>query len=90
MTVQHALPITELTPTYRVRVLQALGCLRRDWEEFSEGESLVDLKVSIGLVLADIADCLELTQQERFVLLGKSLSEDIESFMKQRVRLADQ
>jgi hypothetical protein len=56
-----------------------------EWEKIAEGRSLVDVQVSLGLLFGDIADRMSLTQEERHVLLGKSLIEEIEKFMVQRV-----
>jgi len=90
MTLQPALPITDYAPTYRNTAIQALAQFRREWEEIAAGESLMDVTASIGLLLSDVADRLELTPQERYVFLGKLLMEEIEEFMLQQVSLVKQ
>ena len=86
MSLQTDLPITDFSPTYRVKAVEALAEFRQEWEEIAEGESLINLEAPIGLLLADVADRLELTLQERSVFLGKLLIEEIEDFMQQKVR----
>lgn len=90
MTLQPSLPITDHVPTYRMTAVQALAKFRREWEEIAEGESLLDVTAPVGLILADVADRLELTPQERYVFLGKLLLEDVESFMQQQVSILEQ
>lgn len=90
MTLQPSLQIEDHVPTYRSMALQSLAKFRREWEEIAEGESLLDVSASVGLVLADVANYLELTPQERYVFLGKMLLEDIEHFMMQQVDLVEQ
>lgn len=90
MTLQPNLPIADHVPTYRMTAVQALAKFRKEWEETAEGESLLDVTAPIGLLLADVADRLELSPQERFMFLGKILIEEIEDFMKQQVRPVNQ
>ena len=54
MTLQPSLPITDNIPTYRMTAVQALAKLRQEWEEIAQGESLLDVSASVGLMLADI------------------------------------
>jgi hypothetical protein len=90
MNLQPTLPITDHTPTYRMKALQDLAEFRKEWEEIAEGESLLNLEAPVGLLLADVADRLELSPQERFVFLGKALMQEIDDFMMQQVRLIEQ
>lgn len=90
MTLQPSLPITDHVPTYRMMAVHALARFRREWEEIADGENLLDVTASVGLILADVADRLELSPQERYVFLGKLLIEELEDFMKQRVNLVEQ
>jgi hypothetical protein len=90
MTLQPNLPIADHVPTYRMTAIQALAKFRKEWEEIADGESLLEVAVPVGLLLADVSDRLELSPQERFVFLGKILIKEIEEFMNQRIRPVEQ
>jgi len=87
---QIALPIKDHVLTYRMTAVQGLAKFRREWEEIADGENLLRVSASVGLLLADIADRLELNPQERYVVLGKLLTKEVEGFLQQRVGLAEQ
>lgn len=74
----------------RIRIVHALARFRREWESKADETSLVKVEASIGLLLSDIVDCLELTPQERHVLLGGKLIKEIDTFMGQRISLKSQ
>ena len=59
--------------TDSVAVLPALSALRRDWEAAAEGESLLQVNASVGLLLLDIATNLGLTQEQQKLVLGSRL-----------------
>jgi hypothetical protein len=69
----------------RKRTLQALTSVRHDWEELANGKSLVSIESSVGLLLSDIADQLQLTPKERLALLGGKLTHDVEKLLRERV-----
>jgi hypothetical protein len=71
----------------RIRIIHALAKFRGKWESKISDISLVTVEVSIGMLLSDIADCLELTPQERHVLLGSKLIKEVSTFMEQHIRL---
>jgi hypothetical protein len=64
--------------------VQSLAGFRREWQEITEGKSLIDVDAPVGLILADIADRLGFSPQERHVMLGKELTEQIHIFMEER------
>jgi hypothetical protein len=70
-------PPLEGLPGYRMsertRLILALAEFRREWQEAVHGGSLLKVETPVGLILADIADRLELTPQERYALLGRRL-----------------
>ena len=72
----------------RARIVQALADLRREWQEALAGSSLLDAPAPVGLLLSDIADRLELSPQERHVMLGGKLINEVNAFMEQRISLA--
>jgi len=90
MSLQTDLSFMDFSSSCRVNAIDAIAKIRQEWEEIAEGKSLLNLEAPIGLFLADVADRLELTPQERLVLLGEMLIEEIEDFMKQQVRPLDQ
>jgi hypothetical protein len=83
-------PPLEGVPDYRAsertRMLLALADFRKEWQEAVHGGSLLKVESPVGLVLADIADRLELTPQERFVLLGGRLINEVDANREQQVR----
>lgn len=70
----------------RTRIVLALADLRREWQEAARGGSLLKIETPVGLLLNDIADRLELTSQERHVLLGGKLINEVNSHLEGRVR----
>ena len=71
----------------RTRIIQALAEFRREWQRASSGQSLLSVKVPIGLLFSDIADWLELSPQERHVVLGSNLINEVDAFLESRVTL---
>ena len=86
MTLQ--LPLADLKDhrlSDRAQIVQSLAGFRREWQKTAEGKNLLDVEASVGLILADIADRLELTPQERHAFLGSSLINQVNSLMEERV-----
>jgi hypothetical protein len=69
----------------RTRIVQMLADFRLQWQKTAKGESLLDIEAPVGLILADIADRLELSPQERHVMLGGKLSNQVNCFMEDRI-----
>ena len=63
-------------------VVAAIGHLRTEWEEGADGESLVDTKTSIGLLLADLAATLNFTPAEQVQALGQNLVNKLQSVVE--------
>ena len=59
------------------QVIEALAKLRSEWEEAANGASLTLIEGSVGLILADVAEALKLTSEERTAVLGQSLAFDV-------------
>ena len=72
-------------PSYRAQVVQSLADFRRDWQKIVDGKSLVDAQASVGLLLSDIAECLELNEQERHAMLGGKLINQVNCILEERV-----
>jgi hypothetical protein len=69
----------------RTRLVLALAEFRKDWQEAVNGGSLLKVESSVGLILADIADRLELTPQERYTVLGGRLVNEVDAVREERV-----
>ena len=81
MTAQLALQVQDEQSTItRAQMLDSLKSLRQDWEKAANGESLLHIEGSVGLILHDFAAKLNFTAEERQFLLGVSLSEDLSAF----------
>ena len=76
---------TDYRPSYRAEVVQKLADFRREWQKATAGESLVGVEAPVGLILADIADRLELNPQERYAMLGGKLINQVNCLMEERV-----
>jgi hypothetical protein len=68
--------------------VQSLAAFRQEWQQLMEGESLLAVQTPVGLILADIAEKLGLSPQERCEFLGDGLAREVDLFMQDRVRLA--
>ncbi len=68
-------------------ILPALERYRRVWQQAAAGQSLLDVAVPVGLVVAEIADALGLSDQERRAVLGTALHRAIAEFAENRVQL---
>ena len=77
--------LVDYRPGERMRIVLALSELRREWQELVNGGSLLKVETPVGLLLADIAEKLELTSQERHVFLGGRLINEVDAFMETRV-----
>jgi len=55
------------------RMITALSRLCREWEDATDGESLIEAQASVGLLLADVIKALDLSQEETALVLGVEL-----------------
>ena len=77
--------LTDYHPSDRTRIILALAQLREEWQQARKGGSLLKVETPVGLLLADIADRLELTSQERHVFLGGRLINEVDAHMEERI-----
>lgn len=84
MTLQSLL-VTDNQLRDRTRLVLALAQFREEWQQAVNGGSLLKIQSPVGLILADIADKLELSAQERHVVLGGKLISEVDGFMETRV-----
>ena len=78
---------TDYQPSYRAQVVQSLADFRREWQKVAQGQSLIEVEAPVGLLLADIADRLELNPQERYAMLGGMLINHVNCLLEERVSL---
>ena len=77
--------LTNYRPSDRMRMILALAQLRQEWQQATKGGSLLKVETPVGLLLADIADRLELTSQERYVFLGGKLINEVDAHLEERI-----
>lgn len=86
MTIQPPLEgLSDYRINDRTRMILALAEFRKEWQGLVDGGSLLKVESPVGLLLADIADKLELTPQERHIFLGGKLINEVDGFMEERV-----
>ena len=78
---------TDYRPSYRAQVVESLADFRREWQKMAKGESLVNFQASVGLMLSDIADKLELNSQERHAMLGGKLINQVNCILEEKIVL---
>ncbi len=61
----------------QTQILDSLSTLRKDWETAAGENSLMDVTASVGLLLHDIVTKLDLSPEERLLVLGKRLEQEI-------------
>ncbi len=77
--------LADYRPSDRTRMILALAELRQEWQQVTKGGSLLKVETPVGLLLADIADRLEITSQERHVFLGGKLINEVDAHMEERI-----
>ena len=83
----HLEGTTDYRPSYRAQIVQSLADFRREWQKIAEGKNLTEVQAPVGLIFADIADRLDLSQQERHAMLGGKLINQVNCLMEERVSL---
>jgi hypothetical protein len=78
---------SDYRPSYRAQVVQSLADFRREWQELADGQSLVEVQASVGLLLSDIADRLQLNHQERHAMLGGKLINQVNCVLEEKIQL---
>ena len=58
-------------------VINSLANIRKEWESATEGESLVDVQSSVGLLLFDVVMALGLNRIEQEQVLGSKLRREV-------------
>ena len=55
----------------RSDVVDSLALLRQEWQASIDGESLIDVQASVGLLLGDVVMMLDLSSDEQVAVLGE-------------------
>ena len=71
----------------RMKMIESLTKFRQEWQILVEDQNLLDVQASVGLMLVDITERLELTEQEKAVALGHKLISQTDAFLKHKVRV---
>jgi len=69
----------------RTKMVMELAKFRQEWQESVGGGSLLKVEAPVGLVLSDIADKLNLSEQERHAFLGGRLCNEVDGVNETRV-----
>jgi hypothetical protein len=69
----------------RTRMVLALARFRMEWQKAVNNGSLLKIESPVSLLLADIAEKLELSTQERHVFLGGKLINEVDAFLETRI-----
>jgi len=65
----------------RNRVVNALANIRQEWGQAANGESLIEVKGSVGLLLADLVMAIDLNPAEQVEVLGADLVEELQGIL---------
>ncbi|MCK6567910.1 MAG: hypothetical protein L6Q45_09510 [Anaerolineales bacterium] len=60
----------------RALALANLSVLRQEWEQAADGDSLINVPASVGLLLFDVTARLGLTLEEQAQVLGDQLFQE--------------
>ena len=66
---------------HNVEVIEALTHMREEWEMAADGNSLLRVKGSVGLMLADFANALGLTTQEQSTVFGETMTSQLQDVL---------
>ena len=71
---------TNLHPT-DPQVISVLSRLRQEWQEATDGASLLETNGNIGLILADLINGFGLSAEDQRQILGIKLSRELADFL---------
>jgi len=63
---------------HNVEVVQGLERTRLEWQQAADGESLLNLETNVGLLLADVTAAIGLTPEEKVLVLGADLVDELQ------------
>ena len=68
----------QVTPHPKTQIISVLATMREEWQQSAQGASLLDMEANVGLMLADLVNCLNLTEQEQEQVLGRDLFNELQ------------
>ena len=68
-------------PTARTQIISTLSRLRQEWQEATDGASLLETNGNIGLVLADLINGFGLNAEDQNRILGTELFQELRDFL---------
>lgn len=68
-------------PTARTQIISTLSRLRQEWQEATDGASLLETNGNIGLVLADLINGFGLNAEDQNRILGTELFQELKDFL---------
>ena len=81
----HLRTVTHSRPeTPRSDIVNSLAHLRQEWQETVDGENLIDVQASVGLLLGDVVMMLGLSSDEQVAVLGEELRREFIQVVRYR------
>lgn len=77
--------LTDYSIRDRTKIVLCLAQLRKEWQEATGGGSLLKVEAPVGLILADVAEKLHLSEQERHIFLGGHLCNEVDAVKETRI-----
>jgi hypothetical protein len=77
-TMLQTLPDQTMTQT---RIISTLTRLRQEWQEATEGTSLLETDGNMGLILADLLNGFGLKTEDQYRILGNKLFHELCDFL---------
>jgi len=68
----------------RSAVVASLAQLRQEWQTAVDGESLIGVQTSVGLLLGDVVMMLGLSSDEQVAVLGRELRREFIRALRNR------
>ena len=63
-------------------VVEVISKFRQEWEQTVEGQSLIEVKGSVGLMLFDLVVALALICNEQVQVLGSTLYQELQDMLE--------
>lgn len=76
------LPAPTQQPENRMLIISTLTRLRQEWQEATDGVSLLETSGNIGLVLADLINGFGLDAEDQCRILGTGLFHELSDFLQ--------
>ena len=70
--------LTQVYPhVQRLQMVNALANIAHEWREAAEGESLIEMQTSVGMLLFDVVLAIGLNRAEQEAVLGADLRKEL-------------